>query len=299
MSDTNLVKHYINEKDFEIIAPELLKISYEEFCEIILNDGFIKHHNFLSSLKDAITLRKFFLDIEKPNLKHKDYLIVLEIVLFISLIEGYAFSRKYEKIESYLSKNFTDGMTKKQLKKLLQDYTTTYSLSAKVREFLKNGPFFDQLFLSACVNQHDDLKVKKDSLTLLGIMIEKHSLIITEFQYKKATSQLTMLQKVRDFVSDKKQKIPLKELHDCFKIIDQNNDLLKSTKNIANKLYDIRSKFMHTNEKKRDYSFFLDLEKGNIFDFNDIDFFRYFLRTLLLKHGFEINVLSIASKQPQ
>lgn len=297
MKDTDLIKAYINREDFEILAPELLDKDYNVFCNIILKNGFIKYSNFLSSAKDALTLKKFFLDIESSNLKNKDYLSVLEIVLFISLIEGYSADRKYQQMDLYLRKNYVEGMTKKQFLALTSKYHEENSLSAKVRSFMAQAPFLDQLYLTSCFEEDKDIKGEKSSLDLLVTIVKNNFLNQAKIQYKQSNHKIRILKLLEEFLEGKSQKTSLSELSAHFQKLNLDDELQSSIKLIANQLYDIRSRFMHTDQKRKQYSFFLDLKKGNIFDFNDIDLFRYFLRTILFINDFKLNVISISSRK--
>lgn len=298
MKDTDLISVYIGEVDFKTLASEMLNRDYDCFCNRILEDGFLPYSNFLSSAKDALTLKKFFTDVEKSNIKNKDYLSVLEIVLFISLIEGYYSDEKYEKMESYLKREFVDGMTKKQLKMLITQYQRTNSLSAKVRTFIAKSPYLDQVYLSSCFENDSNIKGISSSLKLLSVIVGKSIINQSRFIHKKNSKKIIVLRQLQDFIKTRKGKVYLSEFHKHFRTLSPDTSLQESIKILANQLYEIRSKFMHADEKRLKYSFFLDLEKGNIFDFSDIDFFRLFIRTLLLINNFELNVVSIASKEP-
>lgn len=296
MTDIDLVRTYINEEDFKFLKENLLDQSYQHFCQKILDKGIVKYRKFLTSLKDTIILKRFFVEIEKANLKNQDYLSVFEIVLFISMIEGYMSDGKYVSLETFIRKNFSEGIVEKDLIRLLTTYKEIYSLSAKVRNFFTKGPFLDQVFLASCIEEDKEIRGSKSSLGLLYVILKKQLFYEKKFLYRRSLSRVEVLDQLLKYAKSRNmKKIPLKEIHLHFKAIRPEGSLLKSIKAIANQLYDIRSKFLHTDNKKKPYSFFLNLDKGNIFDFSDIDFFKYFIRTLLIDNDFEINVITLPS----
>lgn len=294
----NLIESYVNEKDFEILGYEMLDVTYSKFCDhLIKNNLFIKS-NFLSSIKVVLSLKDFFSTIQSSKVTNKEYLLSLEIVLYTALVEGYSAPDNYVKIERFLKREFTDGMSKKQLTQLITRYQNENSLTAFVRRFAASAPYLDQIYLASCIQEAPEIKSANRPLDIISFMLKKQLDKSTDIRYQQLSTKIQILNELRTFVADRTNLIHLSEFDQYFK--NQTTDAVtqKEICIIANQLYTIRSKFMHTMDKKAYFGIHLDTDKGNIFNFEDIDFFRLFIRTLLFINNFQLDVTKIASKSP-
>lgn len=295
-----MVKPYVDKIKYKEIETELLSLEYSSFCQKINDTGLLKNMNLLSSIKDAIFYKNYHSLMRKQSKDSniESYLSILEIVLFISLVEGYMDDGKYLDLSRYLSqavKN-AESVTGSEMRELISKYNDEYSLSAKVRAFMNKAPILDKMYLSASKDQDEDLKIKHRGFSFLMVMLKKQQYFQKKFEFNRALKKKDILLKILDSLKGKGDKVHLAEVAKELKQVHGDDELMGILKNISNQLYDIRSKFLHTDSKEDDYSFSLDLEKGNIFDFKDIDFFRYFIRTILFDSGFDIDMVAMSSK---
>lgn len=294
MTDEDFVRSYISEENYKILSVELIKVSYKSFCKRILRDKrFLKT---LVLLQQAIILNDFYIQIKKSN--QKQYVLILEIVFFMSLVEGYMDDSKYMKIEKYLPETMKndDCINKKEIKKRIVEYQNNYSLTAKVKDFIKKAPVLDKMYLSSSIDEDKKLKLKTRGLKLLSVIISSNELYKAKFEYNRAKSRADIFKKILSLIKGKKEKISLLKIYNRLKTYNEDSEIIKNIDKISIKLYDIRSKFLHTNNKKDYSNYFLDIEKGNIFDFQDINFIRYFIRTVLFDYGYKLNMVNISSK---
>lgn len=295
MTDEDVVKPYVSEENYKIISRELINVSYKSFCKRIFRDK--KFVKILTLLQQAIILNDFYTQIKKSD--QKKYASILEIVFFMSLVEGYMDDSKYKKIEKYLSETMKDGdcLNKTQIKEKIIEYQNNYSLTAKVKDFIKKAPALDKMYLSSSIDKDEELKLKRRGLRLLSVLIGKNEFYKARFEYKRAASKADIFKKILALIKEKKEKLSLLKIFNRLKTYNEDAEITKIIDEVSIKLYDIRSKFLHTNDKKDYFNFFLDVKKGAIFDFQDINFIRYFIRTVLFDFGFKVNMINISSNK--
>lgn len=297
MNSVSVVKNQISEEGFNVLKRELVKgISYTSFCKKILENDI--YFNDLSALREALILYDFKNKIQ--NSTYKKYSLVVEIVFFTSLIEGYMDDGKYITIEEYLKKIVSDGeiLDKKNIKKKISDYQENYSLTAKVKNFIKMGPIFDSEYLLSCLKKDDKLP-KNKGLRFLSLMFNSQNYWEADFNASKYSKKVKILDQIIILCKElKKQgKISLKDIYLKTKSKKINPEEVSLLDKISKEIYQVRSNFVHAKNKDDMGIYFFNLEKREIYNFNDIDFIRFFIRTILMIHGFEINMINISSKE--
>ena len=297
MNSISVVKNQISENDFKILKRELtIEVSYTKFCRKILKNDIYFYDLF--ALREALILYDFKNKIQ--NSIYKKYSLVVEIVFFTSLIEGYMDDGKYIKIEEYLKKIVDNGeiLDKKNIRKKILAYQENYSLTAKVKDFIKMGPIFDSEYLLSCLKKDDKLP-KNKSLRFLSFMLNSQDYWELDFRANRYSKKAKILDQILTICKKLRNqgKVSLRDIYSKTKSQKINQKEAPLLNKISKMIYQVRSNFVHAKNKEDMGAYFFNLEKHEIYNFNDIDFIRFFIRTVLMTHGFEINMIDISSKE--